>query len=313
MTSGESRSVVPGLLVAAGAGCLSVSAMFVKLAGVDAATTAFLRCALALVALVPVALVELRRHGRLDLRLVLCAVGAGLLLGTDYVMWSASIFAVGAGIATVLVNVQVLAFPVLALLFSGVPISRRFVLVSPVMLGGVALAGGVVGGHPASGDPLVGTLLGVAAGVAYAGYLYLNTLSGRRSPRHLITPVAIATAAACLASGLIGVLGLGGTHIDLVLPMRAWLWLVVLALLGQVIAWVLVAAGSGRLAPNVTAALLLLQPVLAIIIGMLFLREAPTTVQLLGCAVVIASVWYTSRRARSFRLGDHPQVTERVA
>ena len=292
-------TLVPALLVAGGAGCLSVSAMCVKLAHVDAVTTTFLRCGLALLVLVPLAAVELRRNGRLPVRLACLAAGAGLLLGTDYVMWAGSVFAVGAGIASVLVNVQVLAFPVLALVFSAAPISRRFLLVSPLMLGGVAAAGGVLGDWSTPGDPFRGTLLGVAAGVAYAGYLYLNTVSGQRSPAHLITPICLATAAAGGIPGVLGAFGVGGAHLRLTtLSVHSWCWLILLALVGQVIAWPLVAAGSGRLAANVTGPLLLLQPVLAIIVGMVFLHERPSLAQLLGCLVVIVAVWFVNAGPR---------------
>jgi hypothetical protein len=42
-----------------------------------------------------------------------------------------------------------------------------------------------------------------AAGVAYAVYLYLTRLSGRRSPDHVVAPVCISTASAAVAAGLI--------------------------------------------------------------------------------------------------------------
>ncbi|HEY4007813.1 MAG TPA: DMT family transporter [Pseudonocardia sp.] len=293
-----SRHTAPGLLVAGGAGCLSASAMFVKLAGADVATTAFLRCALALVALVPLALSELRRQGPMPAPLLWASAAAGVFLGADYLMWAASIAAVGAGMATVLINVAVVVFPVLARLFSGVPIARRFRLAAPLMLIGVALAGGMLSGPAASGSPVAGTLLGIAAGAAYAGFLQLNRLSGQQSPQHLSTPVCVATVAASAAAGLVGELGVGGTGIHLWMPVMSWVWLAALALLGQVVAWLLVGAGSARLAPGTTGGLLLLQPVLAIGLGVLVLGERPTAVQLLGCAVVIVAVWFATGGTR---------------
>lgn len=269
--------------------------MFVKLADVNSGTAAFLRCAIALVALVPLAMHEQRRYGRLDTALVGYAIAAGVFLGVDYVMWTASILDVGAAIATVLINVQVIAFPLLARVFSGTAMSRRFLIASPVMLVGVALASGALGHSSQVTSPLRGSLLGVAAGVAYAGYLYLNRLSGQSSPQHTVTPICVATTAAALTTGVISAFTTG---IDFSLPAASWGWLVTLALLGQVVAWLLISAGTPKLPPNTSAALLLMQPVMAIMFGLLILLETPTSSQLAGCAVVIVAVWFANRRPR---------------
>ncbi|MGW1679749.1 DMT family transporter [Saccharopolyspora sp. NPDC002376] len=285
----------PVLLMIAGAGCLSFSAIVVKLADVNAGTAAFLRCALALIALVPLAVRECRRHGRFEAWLVVCALVAGALLGLDYVMWTASVLDVGAGISTVLINVQVVIFPVLARIFGGTPIRRRFLLTCPVMLAGITLVGGALSHDPNAQHQVRGTVLGLAAGAAYAGYLYLNRLSGQRSPRHVVTPVCVATASAAAVAGL---LGTATTGISLDLPAASWSWLVVLALIGQVAAFLLMAAAIPRLAPNTSASLLLLQPVLAVALGMIVVAETPAASQLVGCAVVVAAVWFASRAPR---------------
>ncbi|MCA1226647.1 DMT family transporter [Saccharopolyspora sp. 6M] len=286
----------PVLLVVAGAGCLSGSALFVKLAEVGSGTAAFLRCAIALVALVPLAVREHRGHGPLEPALRRWAVASGVLLGLDYVLWTQSILDVGAGIATVLNNVQVLAFPLLALVFGGTPMERRFLFACPVMLAGIALTSGLLAPGAQAAHQGRGVLLGVASGVAYAGYLHLNRFSGHRSPRHVVTPVCLATAAAAVVTGGVGAVTTGIT-VDL--PATSWLWLVLLALVGQVAAWLLLAAGGRGLAPGTSASLLLLQPVLAVGLGVLVLRESPTAVQLAGCATVVAAVWFANRPSTS--------------
>ena len=70
--------------VLAGALCLSASAIIVKLADVDAATTAVLRCAIAVVPLIPLALAEAKRHASLSRSGMLWALAAGIALGIDY-------------------------------------------------------------------------------------------------------------------------------------------------------------------------------------------------------------------------------------
>ena len=287
---------VPVALVVGAALSLSLSATFVKLADTTASTAAFLRCAIALLALLPLAGYELRRKGRMSPSACVASVAAGLFLGVDYAMWTAAILDVGAGITSVLINVQVIVFPVLCRLIDGRPLSRRFLACTPLMLAGLALAGGLVSADATSPHPVRGMLLGLAAGVGYSGYLYLNRRSGTHSPGHVVTPVAIATAAATLATGVAGVVNGGLT---LALPVAAWGWLTALALLGQVISWLMLGAATPRMAPSTSGSLLLLQPVLAVGFAMLILGESPTLVQLGGCAVVVVAVWLGTVRGRA--------------
>lgn len=290
------KPAAAALLIISGAACLSASAMFVKLANINAGTAAFLRCAIALVPLVPLLVLEARRHGPLPKPLRRHAVAAGVFLGADYVMWTMSILDIGAAVATVLINVQVLVFPLLARIFSGTRISRRFLYASPFMLAGIALAGGAL--HPGrdAAHPVRGALLGIAAGAAYAAYLYLTRLSGQRAPAHTVSPVCVSTASAAATAGALGLLVTG---LPLAIPAAAWGWIVALALLGQVAAWLLISRGSPRLAPNTSAALLLLQPVMAIGFGLLVLGEEPSRSQLWGSVLVIVAVWTATRTPRA--------------
>lgn len=270
--------------------------MFIKLSGANAATAAFLRCAIALIPLVPLAIREQRRNGPLPRKLQWYAAAGGVFLGADFAMWSASILSVGAAIATVLVNIQVIVFPLLARVIDGSPMTRRFVLATPVLLGAIVLASGTLGSSGQVDDATTGSLLGIGAGIAYAGYLYLNRKAGTASPRHVISIVCIATVAAAVTTG---VSGMFTTGITLTLSVESWAWLAALALLGQVAAWLLLSAGSAHLPANTSATLLLLQPVLAVAFGLLLLGENPTSVQLVGCLAVVATVWYANRTPRT--------------
>ncbi|NMM92071.1 EamA family transporter [Rhodococcus sp. SRB_17] len=281
----------PVALIVGGAGCLSASAMFVKLSSANVGTAAFLRCALALIVLIPLAVFEWRRLGARPARFVVLDLAAGLLLGIDFVFWTASIVDVGASIATVLINIQVVIFPLLARLFSGTTLSKGFIVAAPLMLVGVALASGALGAPAEGSNPVSGAIFGTAAGVAYAGYLFLSRSSGGHEHKHF--PVATSTFAAAFASGVMGTLWTG---IDLHLSIASWGWMVALALLGQVAAWLLISEALPALAPNVSAALLLLQPVIAIALGIGFLEERATWTQYAGCVLVVAAVWYATRR-----------------
>lgn len=284
------RSVHPGVLVAGGAVCTSVSAAFVKLAHTSPGTAAFFRCAIALVVLVPMALADRRTSGALSRRAQWAALTAGVLLGVDYVFWAVSIHHVGAAIATVLINIQVLAFPLIAAVFGKTPVNRRFLLSVPVMLTGVLLASGATtAATEPQGDAVSGLVFGILAGLAYAGYLYLMRVGGGTGSA--VSPVCLSTASAAVVAAVMG--GLWG-GVDPAPPWGALGWLTALALIGQVLAWLMITAALPRLQPSVSATLLLLHPVLAILVGF-GIGERPTAVQLAGCAVVIGAVWFTTR------------------
>lgn len=283
--------VDPRWIAVAGASALSLTAVFTKLADASVPTVVFYRCLLAVVPLALLAWLELRRHGAPPPRTVALYALGGAMLGLDFALWTQSIMLVGAGIATILNNVQVLVVPLLAWAFFRDRIPLRFVLSLPVMFIGISLAGGVFGSDSASGEsPLVGTLLGLASGVAYAVYIIIIGRNGTRGGAN--SQVLISTVSAGVVGTLVGTL-FGG--IDFAPGWGAIGWLAALALVGQVLGWVLIGTALPRLPAQVGASLLLLQPALAVVFAMVLVHERPAPTQLLGCAVVIAVVAAVSR------------------
>ncbi|WP_291793803.1 DMT family transporter [Brevibacterium sp.] len=274
--------------VMGGALCLSVSAILVKLAGVDAATTAMLRCALAVLVLVPLAIGEQRRRGCLSRPGIGWAAIAGVALGIDYAAWTAAIYQVGAGISTVLINVQVIVLPLLALFIDREPIARRFLRALPLMLLGMSFVGGIWDVAALGMRTVTGTLLGLLAGLSYGAYLFLTRRAALDEPGRVIQPLTWATASAAVTTALLATFT-GGPRLTGI-GVRSWMLLIVLAVLGQVVAWLLVHHGSARLVPSTTAALLLVQPVLALALSAAVLSEHPTRLQILGAIIVIAAV-----------------------
>lgn len=305
------RGAGPVLAMLLACVCLAGSALFVKLAGVDAATTAFLRCAIAVALLAPLAVREARRRRPLSRRGVLFAVAAGTALGIDYVAWNQSIYDVGAGISTVLLNIQVVALPALAWLIDRERIPRRFLVATPVMLLGVALVGGVAAGPvdfaPA---PLRGTVLGLVAGLGYALYLYFTRRGGRHEPGLLVQTVTWATAAAAVSAAIIATVTTG-LHLTSI-PAESWALIVALAVIGQVLAFLFLTYGSPRLTPSVGAGLLLIHPVLTLVLSAIVLAEHPEWTQWVGAALVLLAVahanrvlaWRGSRRGENERRRD---------
>ena len=78
--------------------------------------------------------------------------------------------------------------------------------------------------------------------------------------------------------------------IDLVPSWPAHGWLVLLALTSQVVGWLLIAVSLPRVPAALTSVILLLQPVASVALAAVVLAERPSSVQLLGCLIVLGGV-----------------------
>ena len=282
----------PMLTAALGAACISSSAILVTLAHVGPATTAFFRCALALPLLVALAAAERRRHGPRTLTSRLYAVLAGLFLAADLVLWNHAIADVGAGIATVLGNLQVLFVAVFAWLVLRERPDRRYLAVLPAVLLGVILVSGMLGAHAAGLHPVAGVGYGIATSGAYACFLLILRSTGDRTP-HVAGQLADATAGA--AAGSI-VLGLMTGGLQLRIPWPSFFWLLTLALLSGTLGWLLITSSLPKLPAAVSSLLLLLQPAGALALADAVLGERPTAIQVGGAVLVCLGVLAITRK-----------------
>ncbi|MGH8905523.1 MAG: DMT family transporter [Egibacteraceae bacterium] len=277
------RTLLPAC---AGALLIAFSGIFVRLAQVSPSTATVFRCAYALPLLGLLAARERRRYGPRPAAARRASLAAGVLFAVDLTVWHHSIAAVGAGLATVLANVQVLFVALLAWALLAERPDRRTLASLPLMLAGIALISGAVGAGAYGDDPAAGVLYGTCSAVAYAGFLLLLR-RGNQDLRRPAGPLFDATAVAAVSAIVAGVL-LDG--VDPVPPWPAQGWLALLAITCQVVAWLLISVSLPRLPAVLTSALLLLQPVGAVILGVTLLGEAPSPVQLTGVLAVIAGV-----------------------
>src|SRR4029078_11353400 len=142
----------------------------------------------------------------------------------------------GAGLATVLANLQVVAVPLLAWALLGERPGRRLVAALPVVLGGIVLISGALEQGAYGRDPAAGAIFGILTGLAYAGFILVlrQSTAERRPPAGPLLAVTIAAAATTLAGGL----AIG--DLDLVPTWPGHAWLVTLALTSQILGWLLV-------------------------------------------------------------------------
>src|SRR5215469_5475302 len=193
----------PVLTAILGAACISSSAILVTRAHVGAVTTAFYRCALALPVLVPLALLEQRKLGPRPLASRGTALIAGFFLAVDLVLWNHAIADVGAGVATVLGNLQVVFVAAFAWVVLRERPDRRYLVLLPVILAGVVLVSGMLGGRGAGLHPLAGVGFGIGTSAAYACFLLTLRRTGGQTP-HVAGQLADATIGAAIGAIILG-------------------------------------------------------------------------------------------------------------
>jgi len=296
---------VTHLLALAGVLCISFSAVFYRLAAVSPVTATFFR---ALYAIPPLVLLwglqrAIDRRSRRDR---LFALASGLILAIDLNVWHAAIGMLGAGLGTVIPNVQVVfvALAAWALYGERPDASRAGTIV--LVIAGLVMASGLSRPDAYGTNPRLGVVVGVAAGVCYAAYILVfhratvpglagsSTREGRAMP----------PPAGPLLDSTVGVLAGAALsipfdrHFTFTPPPVAYGWLVMLALVCQVLGWMLLATAVPRLPAIETSIVLLGQPVFAVIWGRTLFNERLSAVQWIGAAVVLAGVALMSMTSR---------------
>jgi drug/metabolite transporter (DMT)-like permease len=280
------------LVAVAGAASIATSATLVRLANVEPATAAAFRCLYALPILALFAIRERRTAGAPRWRERRFALAAGVFFALDLVLWHHAINYVGAGIATVLGNLQVVFVTVAAWALLGERPSARFVSVLPIVLTGVVLITGVFEADAYGADPVLGVIFGLGTSLAYAVALLLLR-AGAGESRRGSAALFDFTLAAALVSAALGPVS-GG--FDLMPNWPAHGWLILLALVAQALGWLLISYALPRLRAAMTALLLLFQPVGAMLLAAAVLAERPSTLQLAGCGLVLAGVLLAAQR-----------------
>ena len=267
--------------------CIAFSGIFYRFAEVTPATATTFRCLYGLPILALVGYMEHRRFGPLPRRAIWLAIVAGVFFAGDLLSWHHAVDAVGAGLATVLGNLQVLVVGLIAWAAFGEKPPRPVLYALPIVLVGVVLISGVVGTGAYGADPALGVTLGVFTALCYAGYL-LIIRRGSHDLRRPAGPVAIATASTAVVAVIVGVL-LG--ELDPMPALPSHVWLVLVGITSQSIGYLVISISLPRLPAALVSIILLAQPVMTVAIARLPpLNELPSFEQLLGVSLVIAGI-----------------------
>jgi drug/metabolite transporter (DMT)-like permease len=294
----------PRLAAVLGALAIASSGIFYRWSGVSPSTGVLFRCLYGLPILLLVAAGESRRLGPMPRWTVGLSILAGLFFTADLITFHYAVDEIGAGLGTVMGNLQVVIVAIAAWLLWGERPRREVLVALPIMIAGVVLISGIVGSGAYGRNPAEGVEVGLLTAMSYAGYLLVIR---RASPdRRPAGPVAIATAVTAAGAFLFGLL-VG--DLDLVPAFPAHAYLIALGVLSQSIGYLLIQASLPRLPAVITSVLLLVQPVTTVGLGAILLNERPSVAQLGGIVLVIGGIALATgllRRLRSAMMTEAP-------
>ena len=290
----------PVLAALAGALAISFSGILFRAAHVSPTTGAMYRCLLALPVLWPLSWLEDRKYGPRPLRQRALAWLAGVLFALDLIAWHYGIEQVGAGLATVLGNLQVVFVGLLAWVILGERPSNRSLAAIPVALFGVLLISGVLESGAYGKNPGLGVVYGILTALCYSGFL-LVLRAGNEDIRRPAGPLFDAT----LVSGLTCIpIGLALGNLDWTPGWPAWGYLLLLAWSSQALGWLLISITLPRLPAAITSVLLTFQTVLTVLFAWAILGESPSPLQLGGVALVLSGLLIATTGRRQARVAE---------
>ncbi len=274
------------LLVLAGSFCISFAAFFVKGAPIDSSAVAFYRFLFGAGAMFAVALLR-RSSVRPSRRLLPFIVMAGLFFVCDVLLWHKSILLLGPGIATIVINFEVIFLALFGVIFLKERLSLQQKLAIPFALLGLALLLGVFEyGLPETAA--VGTALGLVASLFYTGYI-LTVRRTQMTPEKLnpIANMAWITAITCAGSFVVCM----ATGVSLHVPdMQTLATLAVLGIFCQSIGWVLLSLGLPLMSPFRAGILMLSQPAMSYLWDCLVYGTATGPLNIIGAVLAIVAI-----------------------
>ena len=299
------------LMAAAGVFCISFVPILVRAAeDAGGVTIAFFRFLYAL-PILAVLYWSTRHRDQRPRKSRLIAVASGIFLALDLTFWHSSIGLIGAGLATVVANLQVVIVAVIAWgLYRERP-GRRAIWLIPAILVGVFLISGTGSTDAYGTNPALGTVESLASAFFYAGFVLTLREANRGHQAPPTGPLLDSTIGAAVASLIIGLVFSPSFKLNVEWATHRWILLI--AIIAQVIGWLLISRSLPNLPALDTSVLLLGQPLLAIVWARLIYTEVFGTSQWIGAALVLAGlVIFSLRRTESgavrqeaVETGDH--------
>jgi drug/metabolite transporter (DMT)-like permease len=275
---------------------ISFAAAFVRWADISASLSAFYRLlygTLSLFVILLVLNIKNKKYVFLVKRpadLMKRSFIAGLFLGIDLYLWHESILLIGSGLSTVVANTQVFHTVIIGTLFLGEKLDWRWKIILPVAFFGVGLIAIKDLDFTLDFNFILGTGLAVVAGMLYSVFLYFTkTIRTNYDEIPSIVTWFYITFYTFVTVLVITVIE-GTLRFDI--SLESHLYLFSLGLIATAISWTMISWSISILPLIKTSFILLGQPVLATIWGVIFFQEYLTNLQIVGVVITISMLVY---------------------
>ena len=222
---------------------------------------------------------------------------AGFFFSFDLFFWHRSIIYAGAGLSTILGNTQVFGSAILGYFIFKDRLTVNFFFAAISAMVGVVLLAGVGSDIEFTDLYLRGIIYGLLTGLSYAAYLVTVKYAGHKQKLpDFVTLMAWISLYTALFMGVMS--AIEGEDI---LPPDLYSWAVLfsIAVVVQSIGWSVISEGLSKLEAYRAGLILLLQPILATVWGIIIFSESFTIMQLLGAAITLAAIYFGSISGRT--------------
>ena len=222
----------------------------------------------------------------------LIAIGAGFVFALDFLSYHSAVDWIGTGIGTLIGNSQVIIVTLMSWRLFGERPNLSILISLPIVTIGLLLISGILDDEPYGDYPVRGVIAGVFTAIFYSAFLIIYRFANRE-----LAPATNlqfdSTAGCALGLLILSFLPLQSIHVDPIdfqptLPVHGWLLL--LAILSQVVGWLAISYSLPRLPAAYTSFAILLQPVLTIVWGVVLLSESPSLQQSIGMIMILGSI-----------------------
>ena len=222
----------------------------------------------------------------------LIAVIAGFAFSLDFLAYHSTVDWIGTGIGTLIGNSQVIIVTLMSWWLFGERPNLSILISLPIVMVGLVLISGILDDDPYGEHPVRGVIAGIFTAIFYSAFLIIY----RFANRELAPAVNLqldSTAGCALGLIILSFLPLQSVHVESIdfqftFPMHGWL--LMLALLSQVVGWLAIAHSLPRLPAAYTSFAILLQPTLTIVWGIILLSESPSIFQAIGMILILGSI-----------------------
>lgn len=273
----------------AGATCIALSPIFVRVSEAGPTATAFWRVAIAVPVLWILCLTKSRSPTRRYAGKWPLLLAAGFAFAGDLAFWHASIQLTSVANSTLLANLASIFVTLAAWIFLAERPSALFLAGLAAAFAGVALLVHTSLGFSPTG--LLGDALGVVTAMFYAGYIL--AVKGLRDRGE--TTLRLMAATSTITTLFLFPVALGSGEQMLPSSAFGWWMLAGLALVSHAAGQGLIAYALASLPAAFSSVSLLFQPVMAALFAWALLSEALVPLQVLGGMVVLVGI-YLARR-----------------